>query len=76
MHPVASGGVGFTGLAPGGKLLVGAGDGTLSLFDFTQAVHSAPPLATVPGAISAASPAAGGRGQQLLVATQQGGMYW
>ncbi|KAI8474579.1 MAG: flagellar associated protein [Monoraphidium minutum] len=75
MHPVANGGVGFTGLAPGGKLLVGAGDGTLSLFDFQQPTHSAPPLGAVTGAVSGAAAVAGGGGR-LLVGTQQGGIYW
>jgi hypothetical protein len=75
MHPVASGGIGFTGPAPGGKLLVGAGDGSLSLFDFRQAAHAGPPLAAVPGAVTGAGAAAGAAGA-LLVGTRQGGIYW
>lgn len=76
MHPVASGGIGYTGLAAEGKLLlVGAGDGTLNLFDFNQPVHSAPPLATLPGAIRAVSFGAGAGGR-ALVGTQQGGICW
>lgn len=40
MHPVAGGGVGWTGLSAAfpGKLLVGAGDGTINLFDFNLQV--------------------------------------
>jgi hypothetical protein len=78
MHTVASGGIGYTGLLPGvigSKLLVGAADGTLTAFDFQQAVHSAPPLAVVPGGIGAAAAAAGGAGRRLLVGTRQGGLY-
>lgn len=81
LHPVAAAGVGWGGLVPGaggGLPLVGAADGTLSAFDFEKPVHSAPPLAALPGAITGVSAAAGGGGGggvRLLVGTAQGGIY-
>ncbi|KAF8060525.1 CFAP52 [Scenedesmus sp. PABB004] len=71
MHQVASAGVSALLLAPDGRrLLVGALDSSLSLFDPRgEGPHTAPPLAAVPGAIVALSAAAGGG---LLVGTQQG----
>jgi len=78
MHPVASGGIGHTGLLPsvlGPKILVGAADGTICAFDFNQPVHSAPPLAVVPGAVTAVTAMAGGQGRRLLVGTLAGGIY-
>lgn len=77
MHPVATGGVGWTGLCAAfpGKLLVAAGDGTVNIFDHNAAVHAAAPLAAVPGALGALAFVAGGGGRRVLAATRQGGIY-
>jgi WD40 repeat protein len=78
MHPVASAGVTWTGHLPGaagGRLLVGAADGTICPFDFQLTVHSAPPLAALPGSVAAVCLAPGGPPGRLLVGTRQGGIY-
>jgi hypothetical protein len=56
-----------------GKVLVGALDGTLNLFNFQQANHGGPPTATVPGPVTAVAIA--DQGTSLLVGTQQGDIY-
>lgn len=48
---------------------------TTSLFGSIVQVHSAAPLAQVPGAVGAVAAVAGGGGRRVLVATQQGGIY-
>eukprot|EP00775_Hariotina_reticulata_P008043 gene8043-8238_t len=70
LHPVASAGVGAIMLSTDGKVLVGALDGTLSLFNFQQASHGGPPMAKVPGSVTALTIA--DQGASLLVGTQQG----
>lgn len=77
VHPVASGGVGWTGLSPAlpGRLLVAAGDGAICAFDHSVSVHSAPPLACVPGAAAAVTFVAGGGGRRVMVGTRHGGIY-
>ncbi len=73
MHPVCSGSVGATILGSGNKLLVGAADGTINMFDHTIATHSARPLATLPEGITSLSVADGG--ENLLAGTQRGGIF-
>lgn len=73
MHPVAAAGIGSVTLSADGKVLVGALDGTISLFSYQQSSHSAPPLATVPGSVTAVTIADGGA--RLLVGTSNGDIF-
>lgn len=74
MHPVAEAGIGSISLSADGRLLVGALDGALSLFNYQQSSHSGSPMARVPGPISAVTVAA--RGANLLVGTAHGDIFW
>jgi hypothetical protein len=54
IHPMCSHGV--TSAVPwhmGGNLLIGGGDGSISMFDFHAVSHDAPPVAVLPGAVTA-----------------------
>lgn len=73
MHPVAGAGIGSVTLSADGGVLVGALDGTLSLFNFQQSSHNAPPLVTVPGSITAVTVA--DKGGNLLLGTTNGDIF-
>lgn len=73
MHPVAPAGVGALLLTSSGQLLVGCADGSIRGFSFQQPRQDAPPVASVPGAITSMSATDGGA--SLLVGTRDGDVF-
>lgn len=72
VHPVCSLGVGAVMLSPHGLILVGGGDGSISVFNFEEARNAARPCAAVSGTVTSLSCTADGA---LLVGTAQGCIF-
>ncbi|KAG1653857.1 hypothetical protein FOA52_007561 [Chlamydomonas sp. UWO 241] len=72
-HPACGGGVGAMCLTPSGRLLVGGGDGALTLFTNDHMWRDIRPFATVPGPITSLSMVADG--SALVVGCSNGGIH-
>ena len=72
-HPACSAGVGAINLTSSGRLIVGGGSGSLTLFTNDHLWKDIAPFTTVPGPITSVSPVGDGSG--LIVGTSTGGIY-
>mmetsp|Transcript_4915 Transcript_4915/g.10559 ORF Transcript_4915/g.10559 Transcript_4915/m.10559 type:complete len:624 (+) Transcript_4915:105-1976(+) len=72
-HPACANGVGAMTLSSNGRLLVGGGDGTITLFTSDHMWREIRPFVSVPGSITSLSPNCDG--SALIVGTAQGGVY-
>jgi len=73
VHPACSAGVGAVKLTPSGRLLVGGGSGSLTLFSNDHMWKHIQPFATLPGPITSVS--SNGDGTALYVGTSTGGIF-